>query len=136
MRTLVAIMVGAGLIGSAGAARAHHSFAAEYDANTRVNLKGTVTQVRLINPHSWIYIDVKQPDGTNVTWGIEGGTPNALFRKGFTKDSVPVGTEILVDGFRARNKSNSAVGVNVTFADGRKLFLGGSAPGADGGPPQ
>ena len=135
MRILLAMGVAAGLLAGA-VAGAHHSFAAEYDANDPVNLRGKITEVKLINPHSWIYIDVRQPDGSVVNWGIEGGTPNALFRKGYTKKSLPIGTEIVVDGFRARNKSNSAVGVNVTFADGKKLFLGGTAPGADGPPAQ
>ncbi len=133
MRIALAIAVTAGVLAGA-AADAHHSFAAEYNADDAVNLRGTITRVNLINPHSWIYIDVRQPDGSVVNWGIEGGTPNALFRRGFNKNSLPVGTEILVAGFRARNKSNSAVGVDVTFADGKKLFLGGTGPGADGLP--
>ena len=132
MRRLL-IAAAAGMLWGAGA-QAHHSFSAEYNADDAVTLRGTITKVNLINPHSWIYIDVKQPDGTVVNWGIEGGTPNALFRRGFTKNSLPVGTEILVSGYRAKNKSNSAVGVDVTFADGKKLFLGGTGPGADGLP--
>jgi hypothetical protein len=131
MRRLLGVAFAVAVL-AATTAEAHHSFAAEYNADETVNLRGAVTQVKLTNPHSWIYIDVKQSDGSTVNWGIEGGTPNALFRKGFTKDSLPVGTEIIVSGFRARNRSNSAVGVNVTFADGKKLFLGGSAPGAEG----
>ncbi len=114
------------------AAQAHHSFAAEFNIDDPVNLRGKITKVNMVNPHSWIYIDVKQPDGSVVNWGIEGGTPNVLFRKGITRDSLPLGTEIVVTGYRARNKSNSAVGVSVTFTDGKQLFLGGSAPGAEG----
>ena len=132
MRRLLVVAV-CGLLSSAGAL-AHHSFSAEYNADDAVTLRGKITKVNLVNPHSWIYIDVKQPDGTVVNWGIEGGTPNALFRRGFSKNSLPVGTEIIVSGFRAKNKSNSAVGVDVTFTDGKKLFLGGTGPGADGLP--
>ena len=126
---VAALLVGVGI---AATAQAHHSFSAEFNVNDPLMLRGTITKVTLINPHSWIYIDVKQPDGSVANWGIEGGTPNVLFRKGFTKDSLPVGTEIVVNGYRARSKENIAVGVNVTFSDGKKLFLGGSAPGANG----
>jgi len=133
MRVLLAVGIAVGVLAGV-AAEAHHSFASEYNADDPVSLRGTITQVKLINPHSWIYIDVKQPDGSVVNWGIEGGTPNALFRRGYTKDSLPTGTEIVVVGYRARNKSNSAVGVDVTFADGKKLFLGGTPPDADRSP--
>src|SRR5260221_65930 len=88
---------------SAAPATAHHSFAAEYDAAKPVTLRGKVTKVEWINPHSWIYIEVKGKDGKVVTWAIEGGAPNALIRRGFKKDAVPIGTEIIVDGFRAKN---------------------------------
>jgi hypothetical protein len=133
MRVLLVTGVAAALL-AAAAAEAHHSFAAEFNANDPVDLRGKIAQVKLMNPHSWIYIDVPQPDGSVVQWGIEGGSPNTLFRKGFTKASLPVGTTIVVAGFRARDKSNSAVGVSVTFTDGKKLFLGGTAPGAEGAP--
>src|SRR5579863_2369776 len=115
--------------------RAHHAFAAEFDIHRPIKLRGTVTKLDWINPHSWIFIDVKGADGKIVNWMIEGGSPNALLRLGFTKDALPLGSEIVVDGFQAKDGSNRGVGKTVSFADGRKLFLGGSAPGANP-PPQ
>ena len=105
---------------------AHHSFAAEFDERKPVTLRGKVTEWELINPHSWIHLDVK-----GVPWMIEGGSPNALLRLGFSKDSLPAGTEISVEGFQSKDGSNRAVGTKLTFADGKKLFMGGSAPGAN-----
>ena len=109
-------------------ALAHHSFAAEFDMNQPIKLRGTVTEIEFINPHSWIHIDVKKDDGTVESWAIEGGTPNTLFRMGITQRSLPVGTEILVDGYRSRDGANRANGRDITLPDGKKLFLGGSAP--------
>lgn len=110
----------------------HHSFAAEFDADKPIKLHGKVTRVEFINPHSWIHLDVTGPDGKVVNWGVEGGSPNALLRLGFTKNSLPVGTEIVVDGYQAKDSSSRAVGKDLTLDDGRRLFLGGSAPGASG----
>jgi hypothetical protein len=126
------LLLAAGGLLAAAPLCAHHSFAAEFDADRPVKLRGKVTKVEFINPHSWIHIDVTGPDGKIVNWGVEGGSPNALLRLGFTKTSLPVGTEIVVDGYQAKDNSDRAVGKDLTFADGRRLFLGGSAPGASG----
>jgi hypothetical protein len=109
---------------------AHHAFSAEFDANKPVKLRGVVTKVELINPHSWIHIDVKEPDGKVFNWAIEGGTPNTLFRMGITKDSLPAGTEVLVDGYQAKDGSRRANGRDITLADGKKVFIGGTSVGA------
>ena len=109
-------------------ALAHHSFAAEFDMEQPIKLRGTVTEVEFMNPHSWIHIDVKKDDGTVESWAIEGGTPNTLFRMGINQNSLKVGTEIIVDGYRSRDGENRANGRDVTLPDGRKVFLGGSAP--------
>ena len=109
---------------------AHHSFPAEYDSDKPIKLQGTVKKVEWINPHSWITLEVKRPDGTVQTWEIEAGAPNAMFRRGFSRDSLPVGTEIVVDGYQAKNGTQRANGRDLTFPDGRKLFMASSAPDA------
>ena len=131
MRTGLIVVLGSlGLTLASAPGWAHHAFAAEFDAAKPIKLKGTVTQMEWINPHTWIHIDVKGRDGKVEKWMIEGGPPNALSRRGFTKDSVPVGAEILVEGYRAKDGSLRGNGRDVTFSDGRKLFLGSSGTGA------
>jgi hypothetical protein len=103
---------------------AHHSFAAEFDVTKPVKLAGTVTKMEWINPHSWIHMDVKNADGTVTDWMIEGGSPNSLLRRGFTKSSLPPGTEIVVEGYQAKDGANRANGRDLTFPDDRKLFIG------------
>jgi hypothetical protein len=111
---------------------AHHAFSSEFDATRPLKLQGTVRKVELINPHSWFHIDVKGTDGKLTTWMVEGGSPNALIRLGFTQQSLPLGTEIIVEAFQAKDGSNKACGVDLTYAStGKRLFMGGSAPGSD-----
>ena len=109
---------------------AHHAFSAEFDANRPVQLKGTVTKMEWINPHAWIHIDVMMDDGNVEQWMIEGGTPNTLFRRGFTKRSLAPGTVIMVDGYQAKDGTQKANGRDLTFEDGTRLFMGSSGTGA------
>jgi len=135
MRTkLLVVLAGAGmLLAAAVPVWAHHAFAAEFDEKKPLKLQGIVTKWELVNPHSWIHLDVKGPDGKITSWMVEGGSPNSLFRNGFTKDSLKEGTEIIVEGYRAKDGADRAVGANLTYAkDGKRLFMGGSAPGAGG----
>ena len=129
-RLAVFTVTGTALLVFGAAASAHHSFAAEFDANKPIQLRGTVTRVEWINPHTWIHMAVKDAEGKTEEWMIEGGTPNTLLRRGLTRNSLPEGTEIVVDGYRAKNGSNRANGRDVTFPDGRKLFMGSSGTGA------
>jgi len=133
MKKLALVVAGAGLLLAAVPMWAHHAFAAEFDAKKPVKLEGTVTKMEWINPHAWIHIDVKNADGTTTSWMVEGGTPNTLLRRGFTKDSLQSGTVVIVDGYQAKDGSNRANGRDITFADGRKLFLGNTT-GSEGAP--
>jgi hypothetical protein len=127
---LMLVPVAMAIISLAPPVRAHHSFAAEYDADKPVTLTGSVTKMAWINPHSWIYIDVKKPDGTVENWAVEAGPPGTLIRAGFTKESLVAGTVIKVNGFRAKDGALRANGRDITLPDGRLLFVGGSSPGA------
>jgi hypothetical protein len=109
---------------------AHHAFAAEFDAKKPVKLQGKVTKMEWINPHAWIHIDVKKPDGSVEEWMIEAGTPNTLLRRGFTKDSLKAGTEVVVDGYQSKDGSLRANGRDITLPNGKTLFLGGDSTGA------
>ena len=133
MKTKLYVMVaGVGiLLLTAAPMRAHHAFSAEFDSAKPVKLQGTIKKVEWINPHSWITIDVKQANGTTQTWEIEAGAPNAMFRRGFNRNSLPVGTEIIVNGYQAKDGKQRANGRDLTFPDGKRLFLGSSLAGAE-----
>ena len=118
------------LLSSAASVVAHHAFAAEFDATKPFKIKGTVVKMEWINPHTWLHLDVKRADGKTDRWMIEGGPPNALYRRGFSKTSLPVGAELVVEGFRAKDGSLKGNGRELTFADGRRLFVGSSGTGA------
>lgn len=107
-------------------AGAHHSFAAEFDATKVVHLEGTVVKFAWVNPHSWLYINVKKPDGTQEEWKIEGGAPSALLRRGWNRNSLPAGTKIVVNAFQARDGANRASARDIVFPDGRKLDIASS----------
>jgi len=132
MRNMLAVMAGALAVFAAGQTAAHHAFAAEFDANSPIQLRGTIAKVEWINPHSWIHLDVKKDDGTVERWMVEGGPPNALFRRGYSAKSLPVGAEIVVEGFRARDKSLRANGRDIAMADGSRPFVGGFSTATPG----
>ena len=130
MTTTRAIAFGIGLLLGSVPVSAHHAFSAEFDVTRPIRLQGTLVKWEMINPHSWFHLDVKEPDGKVVRWMIEGGSPNQLIRMGVTKNSVPIGTALVIDAYQAKDGSNKAVGRNFVLPNGSRLFLGGSAPGA------
>jgi hypothetical protein len=131
MRTTlsVAVLVVGSLL-TAAPLGAHHAFAAEFDANQPVTLRGILTRMEWVNPHGWLYVDVKGPDGKVVTWAIEAGAPNALLKRGLRKTDFPAGLELIITGYRAKNGTPTANGRTVTLADGRSFFMGSSGTGA------
>jgi hypothetical protein len=133
MKTKISFTLAAiGVLASALPLFAHHAFSAEFDTNKPVKLRGTVTKIEMVNPHAWFHVLVKNDDGTTAEWMIEGGSPNALIRHGFTKASIPIGTEVIFEGFQAKDASHRANGRDITFPDGKKIFLGSS--GQEGPP--
>jgi hypothetical protein len=131
MKTTLAVAGSIALIVVATAPiAAHHSFAAEFDAKQPVLFKGTVTKMEWINPHVWIHMNVTQPNGKTEAWMVEGGAPTVLFRRGFSKTSLQAGTQIVVDGYRAKDGTNKMNAREITLADGRKLFAGSDGTGA------
>jgi hypothetical protein len=131
MRTKLALAAGiAGLLAVAAPAWAHHAFAAEFDAKKPVHLEGTITQVELINPHSWIHVEVTNPDGTKTNWMCEAGSPNILLRRGMSKNTFPSGTKVIVDGYQSKDGSLRMNGRDITTPGGQKFFLGSGNTGA------
>lgn len=126
MRFAALVILGASSTLAATHTDAHHAFSTEFDVERPVALEGTVTKVELINPHSWIHIEVVGDDGTANVWMVEGGSPNALVRRGITKNSIPIGAELIVNGYQARDGSYTAVGRDILFADGTALFFQGT----------
>ena len=130
----VAILVaGLGLWLATAPVQAHHAFAATFDTNKPVVVHCIITKVELVNPHSWFWCDEKSSDGTVTNWGFEGGSPNSLIRHGVTKSTIPIGTQLVIQGYQSKAFEHKGVGVNMTFPDGRKFLFGGSAPGAEVG---
>jgi hypothetical protein len=126
LRTLGIALSTAWAISASAPAGAHHAFAAEFDADQKIDLHGTVTKLKWVNPHSWLYFDVKAPDGTVTNWGVEFGAPNQLTNRGLKKADIPVGSEIHIVGYRAKNGGPFGYSVTATLADGRKIETGGA----------
>ena len=141
MKTRFVSMFAGAVLLAALPVQAHHSFAAEFDVNQPITLRGTLTRMEWFNPHGWIYIDVKDADGKVTNWGIEAGAPTTLLRRGLRKTDFPIGSEVVVEGYRAKGGAPRANGKTLTFKDGRNFFLGASdspgdaAPGTGGGNP-
>jgi len=134
MRSTLAIAVAGGILFVAAVpALAHHAFSSEFDVKKPIHFTGVITKVELVNPHAWFHVDVTGPDGKVTSWMIEAGTPNVLLRRGFTKNSVPVGTQVVVDGFQAKDGSFKGSGRDLTLPDGRKLLIGSDGAGAPDG---
>ena len=129
MKTRLTVL-GLGLLTAVSSAWAHHAFAAEFDVNKPLELRGKVVKMEWINPHTWIHIEVTKKDGTKEVWMVEGGTPNSLLRRGLKRDTLKVGQIVIVDGYQAKDRSNRANGRDVTLPDGQKFFLGSSGTGA------
>jgi len=134
-RSLLRLVVAASVLAFTLPVLAHHSFTSEFDINQPVTLKGTLTKFDFVNPHGWIYVDVKGDDGKVVNWAIETGGPGALLRRGVRKDSFPIGVEVAIKGYRAKNGTPKANGASIKTADGRDYFLGSSGPDVPGGEP-
>ena len=131
MRRVLFVVAAAAFVGlTTVPGDAHHAFSAEFDANRPIHLEGVVTRMEWINPHAWVHLEVTNEDGSTTVWMVEGGTPNTLLRRGFTRNSLLPGTEIIVDGYQAKDGSNKGNGRDLTFRDGRKLFMGSSGTGA------
>ena len=132
MRTrLAALLAGAMVLSSAGSLNAHHAFGAEFDPDAPVRLQGKLVKLEWVNPHAWLHIEITNKEGKKEVWMVEGGTPNTLLRRGLTRASLAYGTELIVDGYQTKDHSlKRANGRDVTFADGRKIFMGSSGTGA------
>ena len=131
----ILVIISALCLAAAMPLAAHHAFGGEFDPNLPILLRGKVVKVEWVNPHAWIHVEVTKPDGSKEVWMIEGGSPNSLLRHGVTRDSLPLGTEIVVDGYQSRDHTvKRANGRNLTYPDGRKLLLGSSAPEAQNDP--
>jgi hypothetical protein len=136
MKTLGASLLALAFAAAARPSAAHHSFAAEYDANQPITLHGSVARIDLVNPHAWLYVDVKGDDGAVTRWNVEMGAPNALIRRGINKNTVPIGADVTVNGYRAKDGSRTVNGTTIKLADGRSLFSGSQTTPAEGVPPR
>jgi uncharacterized protein DUF6152 len=135
-KSVVFLIAAAALLALSAQGWAHHAFSAEFDANKPLKLRGNVTKMDWMNPHAWLHIDVKGPDGAVASWMIELGPPNALLKRGWTKQSVPIGIEVIVDGYQSKDGALRANGRDVTLPDGKKMFAGSQGTGAPGDTPE